>query len=133
ERGTLAKRRPLTRRPRRAVDGAHVLPVDLHRREPKAGRPPRDRVVERGRPADERLYGVLVVLAERNQRQLLDGGEVDRLPRPPGVGPALAEEPEADLAAPAELRGQRRTHRDAERRADDAVRPVVAQLKVIQM
>ena len=50
-----------------------------------------------------------------DQRELLDGGEVDDLPGPTGVDAAVAEEADADLVGLAQLRRERRPHRDAQR------------------
>ena len=133
ERRALAPGRPLARLEGRPVDGADVLPVDLNRRQTEARRPLRDRAVQRGRSFDERLDGVLVVLAERDQWKLLDGREVDGLPGPPRVRAALPEEADANLAGLAELRRERRAHRNPQRRTDDPVRPEVAEREVVQV
>src|SRR3989442_1677582 len=77
ERGAVTAGGPLARLARCPVDGANVLAVDLNGRQAEPGCAPRDRVVERGRASDEGLDRVLVVLAERDQRQALDRCEVD--------------------------------------------------------
>ena len=81
----------------RAVDRDHVLAVDLLGGRPKPARPCASPDPPPVTDAERRLDRVQVVLADGDQRQLPDRGEVDGLPGPAGVGAAVAEEADGDL------------------------------------
>ncbi len=71
-------------------------------------------LVERGR------VGVLIVVADQDQRQLQDGGEVDAFVPIAAAGGAVAEEAERDAGVALVLLGERRARGHRDRCADGA-------------
>ena len=119
---------------RRAVDGADVLAVDLDGRKAEPvrtlARSSRQAAAERPMYVSTAywLFSQIAINGSFCIAAKLTNSHVR-----PGVRAALSEEADADLAGLAELRGERRAHRDPERRADDPVRPEVAEREVVQV
>ena len=80
-----------------------------------------------------RAEGVLVVLADEQDRQFPDRGEIHRLVEDTLVRGAVAEERDDDLVGAAQLRGQRRAGAERHRRADDSVRAQNVEVQVGDM
>ena len=80
--------------------------------------------------ADRRVLHVEVVLADEDDRQLPDRGEVQRLVERADVRGPVAEEADRDLPGAARLRRPRGAGRDRHVRADDGVRAHRAVLDV---
>ncbi|GIU86514.1 MAG: hypothetical protein KatS3mg009_1029 [Acidimicrobiia bacterium] len=120
DRRPLARARPLDRPGRRGRDRHHVVPVHRRVGDAVAGRAAFERCGVLGRCGRE--LGVPVVLAEEDDRQPPDRGEVDRLVERARGDRAVAEERDRDRAVAAQACGPRGTDGDRQACGDDPVR-----------
>src|ERR671937_601693 len=128
ERRPVATPGPLDRAACRSVDRAHVLSVDLRRRDSERLGPRRN--VARSRLRVQRVFAVQIVLARVDDRQLPERRHVHHLVEEPLAERALAEEADGDLVGASQLRALRRAGRDPRGAAHDRVRTEVAVLVV---
>src|SRR5438445_3259843 len=120
QRRTRARARPRHGRLRRLVDGEDVVAVHADAGDAVGGRTPGDGLA-RGRPRARRRERVLVVLAEVDDRQLPDGGEVERLVDHALVGAPVAEERDDHAVRATDAVGERRSRADGQAGGHDAV------------
>src|SRR5207247_704722 len=83
--------------------------------------PRRSSSAARGRPRARRRERVLVVLGEVDDRQLPDGGEVERLVDHALVGAPVAEERDDHAVRATDAVGERRSRADGQAGGHDAV------------
>src|SRR5207245_10996972 len=88
------------------VDRPHVAPVHVHPGHPVTLGALRD-VLDRDRALHRQAFGVLVVFADVDRRQLPDRGQVQRFVAGALVGSAVAEDRDRDLVGPELLRRER--------------------------
>ncbi len=101
------------------VDRLDVVAVDLHRRHLVA-LGPLDQVLVGRRVVDAGELAVEVVLADEQDRQLPDLGDIHRLVEGADIGRAVAEEGRRELAAAIELGRDAGADRNRQAAADDA-------------
>ena len=123
----LDQRRPAARpgafdgRPGGEVHGVGVVAVDDRRLQAVGRRPVGGGVADGGDLADRRVLHVQVVLAHEDRRQLVHGGEVERLVEGADVRRPVTEEGHGDLVGAAQPGRPRRPVGDAQVGADDGV------------
>ena len=88
----------------RLADDDDVVAVDDAGGDVVGGRSVCCRVVDRGDGVDRRVLHVEVVLADEQDRQLPDRGEIERLVERPDVRRTVTEEGDGDLVGAAQLR-----------------------------
>jgi hypothetical protein len=129
ERRTLSGTCSLARSKNGTVDSADILSVDRYGGHPKALGASNDGT-STGHIGRFSFNGVLVILAENDQRKLPNRSHVYRLPYSARVDASIAEEAKDDLACAAELRGESRAHADSDTRAYD---PVAAEIALVEV
>ena len=121
-----ARARPLDRAKRGVGDDGEIVAVDdLARHGIGAGARRRRCATAVERAIDDR-HRVLVVLADEDDRQLPDRGEVERLVESALVVGAVAEKGDRDRALSPPLGAERRADRDRQAAADDAIGAEIA-------
>ena len=125
QRRTLARPRPLGRLERGFGDGGEIVAVDDDARHRIGARAVGD-IGDGGRAGHRHRHRILIVLADEDDRQLPDRGEVERLVKGALVVGAVAEERERDRAGAPLLGAERRADRDRQAAADDAVGAEIA-------
>ena len=125
QRRALARPGPVGRGEGRLGDGGEIVAVDDDARHRIGARPVGD-IGDRGRARDRHRHGVLIVLADEDDRQLPDRGDVQRLVKRAFVVRAVAEKGDRDRAGPALLGAERGADGDRQAAADDAVGAEVA-------
>ena len=106
---------------RRAKHDVGVVAVDDDALEAVARRAVGGGMLDRRHLADRRVFHVEVVLADEDDGQLPDGGEIERLVECADVGGAVAEEADRDILFAEILRAPGRAAGDRQMRADDGV------------
>ena len=125
QRRPFARPRPLGRLERGLGDRGEIVAVDDDAGHRIGARAVGD-VGDGGRAGHRHRHRILVVLADEHDRQLPDGGDVERLVERALVVGAVAEERDRDCAGLPLLGAERRADRDRQAAADDAVGAEIA-------
>ena len=123
ERWPAAASRELHGTVRRFVHAGHVIAVALAAFQPIGPRQPPDLPARRLPHRERRIDRVEVVLADENDRQLFEDGEVDRFVEHAFFGGRIAEEYASHVIFTAKLSGQRHADGDRDRAADHRYGP----------
>ena len=133
ERGTAALARLFERGERSPIDDVGIVAIDDDALKTVGRRAIACGMFHRRHVADRRVLHIKIVLADENDRQLPDGGEIERLVKSPDIGRAVAEETDRHVFLAEILRAPGRAAGDWQMRADDRIRPEHAVLDRSQM
>ena len=121
ERGAAPFARLLKRRERSPIDDIGVVAIDDDALKTVGRRAIARGMFHRRHVADRRVFHVEIVLADEDDRQLPDGGEIERLVERANIGRAVAEEADGHVLLAEILRAPGRATGDRQMRADNRI------------